>query len=110
MTALNGCDALEIAAVVPPEVLITDLLMPGLSGLDLAIEIRRTVPDCVGSRTGALMLGSGGHSFAFAQDLSPVTMITSPVPATSNRTGAFDASGFPIDFTIELSGIPFAHE
>jgi hypothetical protein len=56
------------------------------------------------------MLGSGGHSFAFAQDLSPVTMITSPVPATSNRTGAFDASGFPIDFTIELSGIPFAHE
>jgi hypothetical protein len=65
---------------------------------------------CVGSRTGALMLGSGGHSFAFAQDLSPVTMITSPVPATSNRTGAFDASGFPIDFTIELSGIPFAHE
>ena len=64
----------------------------------------------VGSRTGALMLGSGGHSFAFAQDLSPATMITFPVPATSNRTGAFDASGFPIDFTIELSGIPFAHE
>src|ERR1035437_9700935 len=30
----------------------------------------------VGSRTGALMLGSGGHSIAFAQDLSPATMIT----------------------------------
>jgi hypothetical protein len=33
-----------------------------------------------------------------------------PVPATSNRTGAVSASGFPIDFTVGLSGIPFAHE
>ena len=36
-------------------------------------------------------------------------MIAFPVPATSNRTGAFSASGFPIDFTMELSGMPFAH-
>jgi hypothetical protein len=56
------------------------------------------------------MLGSGGRSFAFAQVLSPATIITFPVPAASNRTGAFSASGFPIDFTIELSGIPFAHQ
>jgi hypothetical protein len=56
------------------------------------------------------MLGTGGQSFAFAQGLNPITIITFPVPATSNRTGAFNASGFPIDFTIGLSGMPFAHE
>ena len=39
-------------------------------------EKHRLVTAHVGSRTGALMLGSGGHSFAFAQDLSPATMIT----------------------------------
>jgi hypothetical protein len=64
----------------------------------------------VGSRTDARMLGTGGYSFAFARGLIPAAMITFSVPATSNRTGAFNASGFPIDFTIELSGMPFAHE
>jgi hypothetical protein len=93
---------------------VGDVFKPGqkcdASGIYTVIHDVEHRETHVGSRTGALMLGSGGHSFAFAQDLSPVTMITSPVPATSNRTGAFDASGFPIDFTIELSGIPFAHE
>ena len=40
------------------------------------------------------MLGSGGPSYAFAQVRSPAAMITFPVPAASNRTGAFRASSF----------------
>jgi hypothetical protein len=63
----------------------------------------------VGSRTGALTLGFGGTSIAFALGLNPTAIGTFPVPATSNWTGAFNASSFPIDFTIKLSGIPFAY-
>lgn len=46
LTALDGPAALEIAAVIPPEILITDLSMPGMNGLELAVEMTRSVPDC----------------------------------------------------------------
>ena len=46
MTAYNGTSALEIATLVPPQLLISDVMMPGMSGIDLAIAIRDVVPDC----------------------------------------------------------------
>jgi DNA-binding response OmpR family regulator len=46
MTAYNGTSALEIATLVPPQLLISDVMMPGMSGIDLAIAIRDAVPDC----------------------------------------------------------------
>jgi CheY-like chemotaxis protein len=46
MTAYNGASALEIATLVPPQLLISDVMMPGMSGIDLAIAIRDVVPDC----------------------------------------------------------------
>ena len=46
MTAYNGTSALEIATLVPPQLLITDVMMPGMSGIDLAIAIRDAVPNC----------------------------------------------------------------
>ena len=46
MTAYNGTSALEIATLVPPQLLISDVMMPGMSGFDLAIAIRDSVPNC----------------------------------------------------------------
>lgn len=46
LTAFDGCSALETALLIPPHVLITDLAMPGIDGLDLAIKVTRAVPDC----------------------------------------------------------------
>src|SRR5260370_5856632 len=46
MTAYNGTSALEIATRVPPQLLISDVMMPGMSGIDLAFAIRDAVPDC----------------------------------------------------------------
>ena len=46
MTAYNAESALEIANVIPPEVLLTDIVMPGMNGIALAIEMTRRVPDC----------------------------------------------------------------
>jgi len=44
--AYNGATALEIARVIPPDLLITDVFMPGMNGIDLAIAIRAAIPDC----------------------------------------------------------------
>ncbi len=46
MTAYDGFGALEIARVIPPDLLLADVVMPGMSGIDLAIEIQKDVPDC----------------------------------------------------------------
>ena len=44
--AYGGVSALQIAAVTPPNLLLTDVVMPDMNGVDLAIEICRQVPDC----------------------------------------------------------------
>ena len=46
MTAYNGTSALEIATLAPPQLLISDVVMPNMSGIDLAIAIGHAVPDC----------------------------------------------------------------
>lgn len=46
VTAYDGDSALETALLMPPEMLITDVVLPGMSGIDLAIAIQRIFPDC----------------------------------------------------------------
>jgi len=46
MAAYDGTDALETALLTPPELLITDVVLPGMSGIELAITIKRIFPDC----------------------------------------------------------------
>jgi DNA-binding response OmpR family regulator len=66
MVAYGGQTALEIAKTVPPDLLLTDVVMPGLSGVDLAIAIRRDVPNCKillfsGQAATADLLGEAGN-------------------------------------------------
>ena len=46
MTAYNGEAALKIATAIRPALLISDVVMPGISGVELAITITQTLPDC----------------------------------------------------------------
>jgi DNA-binding NtrC family response regulator len=78
ITALDGLQALETALAIPPEILITDLSMPHMDGLELAIEITRAIPDC------EVILSSGhGSSCDLAERMSVLqcdfTMLVKPV-------------------------------
>jgi len=46
MPAYDGASALQIARAIAPDLLITDVFMPGMSGIDLAIAMRTALPDC----------------------------------------------------------------
>ncbi len=46
--ATSGAQALDVAAQVPLDVVVTDQRMPGMSGVDLLEELRRRRPDVAG--------------------------------------------------------------
>jgi CheY-like chemotaxis protein len=46
LTAYNAETALELVAIIPPDLLLTDVAMPGMNGIDLAIAIADSIPDC----------------------------------------------------------------
>src|SRR5271167_1979914 len=51
--AYNGLDAMMSAELAPPDILITDVMMPGMNGIDLAVSVRSLIPNC------AVLLFSG---------------------------------------------------
>ncbi len=46
IAAYDGNGALDTALLRPPEMLITDVVLPGMNGVELAITIKRIYPDC----------------------------------------------------------------
>jgi DNA-binding response OmpR family regulator len=46
LAANDGEDALEIVKLTPPDLLLSDVVMPGMSGIELAEEVAKLVPDC----------------------------------------------------------------
>jgi DNA-binding response OmpR family regulator len=79
IAAYDGNGALELALLSPPELLITDVVLPGMNGIELALTVKRVYPDCKillfsGQASTADLLTRArcaGHSF---------TLLTKPVP------------------------------
>jgi DNA-binding NtrC family response regulator len=46
VVAYDAESALEIVQVTPPDLLLSDVVMPGLSGVDLALAVRQMIPGC----------------------------------------------------------------
>jgi CheY-like chemotaxis protein len=46
MTAYDGEGALQLAQAFVPDLLISDVVMPGMTGVDLAITMTKLVPRC----------------------------------------------------------------
>jgi CheY-like chemotaxis protein len=43
---VNPLEALEAARIVRPDLIIADVVMPGLSGIDLAVRLQEQCPSC----------------------------------------------------------------
>jgi CheY-like chemotaxis protein len=76
--AYDGNSALESALLTPPELLVSDVVLPSMSGIELAITIRRIFPDC------KILLFSGQASTedllaAARRDGHQFTLLTKPV-------------------------------
>jgi|SRR5580658_7459127 DNA-binding response OmpR family regulator len=73
ISVYDGEAALETALVMPPEMLISDVVLPGMNGIELAITVKRIFPDCKvilssGQPSSARLLASAdraGHRFLF---------------------------------------------
>lgn len=46
ITAYDGEDALETALLIPPELVIADVRLAGMSGLEVAAVLKKKLPDC----------------------------------------------------------------
>jgi DNA-binding NtrC family response regulator len=78
-------EALETALVMPPELLLTDVVLPGMSGIELSIKIKRIFPDCrillfSGQAATTEMLTSAnqaGHRFdLLSKPIHPTDLLT----------------------------------
>jgi DNA-binding response OmpR family regulator len=78
MTAYDGSTALEIARVIPPDLLLTDVVMPGMSGIEVATAITQSIPDCVillfsgQAATRSLLVKAGDDWCDFEVLLKPI--------------------------------------
>jgi|LSQX01.1.fsa_nt_gb two-component system response regulator YesN len=59
--ASNGIEALELCRQHEPDILLTDIMMPGLNGLELISEIRKILPDI------KMAVISGYNDFEYAK-------------------------------------------
>jgi len=58
LTAYDAKGALEIATAIAPDILVSDVDMPGMNGVDLAMTLLKLLPEC------RVLLFSGHASFA----------------------------------------------
>jgi CheY-like chemotaxis protein len=84
VTAYDGISALELARVVRPRLLISDVAMPGMTGVELAIAVIRMDPECKillfsGQAATVDLLerarNTGYHFSALSKPVHPVDML-----------------------------------
>ena len=74
----NGTEAINQAATAPFDVLITDVVMDGMTGIDAAIEVCKVLPNCKvlllsgNMRTGELLKGARERGYDFDIFAKPV--------------------------------------
>lgn len=73
-----GADAVDLASVVPPDLLITDYRMPGMNGIELASHVKQLAPACeIILFSGNLTVGELGAEAA--KTGLEMTMLAKPV-------------------------------
>ena len=83
-TAGNGVEALEKAAALKPDVMMLDIVMPGMDGIELARRMRAEMPDI------ALLVLSSDTSLVTLEPLLNIG-IDGFLPKTSDASSMLDA-------------------
>jgi len=96
MSAYDGESALESALLIPPELLISDVHLPGMNGIELASTVRRVFPDCKvllfsGQASTIDLLASardrGQHFSLLTKPVHPTDLLARVTEAFSSRYG-----------------------
>jgi DNA-binding response OmpR family regulator len=84
LTAHDGLAAFDTALVIPPEILISDLVIPGMDGFELALKITAAAPDCdvilfagpaAGFNLGGAMRGLKREFTVLAKPVHPADLL-----------------------------------
>jgi DNA-binding response OmpR family regulator len=95
LVAYDGKSALAIAKTVAPDLLLTDVAMPGMSGIDLAVAMRHALPKCKillfsGQASSMDLLGTArdaGQDFTIlAKPLHPTELLARVSDTLTMRT------------------------
>ena len=85
IVAFDAQEALETALLIPPELLIAEIALPGMSGIEVAVALRAEIPDCKVlllspqdvSADPIALAKSAEHKFAFvSKPIQPVDLLT----------------------------------
>jgi CheY-like chemotaxis protein len=100
IAAYDGNGALGTALLQPPEMLITDVALPGMNGIELAITVKRVYPDCKillfsGQATTADLLAAarrGGHQFTLLnKPVAPLDLLATVATHLNAGAGEYAA-------------------
>jgi CheY-like chemotaxis protein len=101
MTAYDGISALRIANAIAPALLISDVVMPGISGVELAIMLTQSMPDLKvllfsGQASTVDLLAkarrSGHHFTALTKPIHPTDMLKRISECLATNTPPLHAS------------------
>jgi DNA-binding response OmpR family regulator len=112
MVAYDGQNALGMVKGVAPDLLLTDVVMPGLSGVDLAIAVREHVPNCrillfSGQAATADLLSQAakkGHDFTLlSKPLHPRDLLVRVSQTMQSQDANHDRKHIELELRQELS-------
>lgn len=112
MAAYDGLSALELARVVPPDLLLSDVAMPGMSGIDLAIAVSQATPGCKvilfsGQAATVDLLSTAreaGHDFTtLSKPLHPTELLARISATLESRTTKQDSVCAPWEPTHDIA-------
>jgi DNA-binding NtrC family response regulator len=112
ISAYDAETALDTALLTPPELLISDVILPGMNGIELAIAMQRIFPECKvilssGQSSSARLLanaGSAGHHFVFlTKPVHPRNLLEHVAECLKARKPS--ASEHPLAESISATGL-----